>query len=374
MSVGNKTTGEWGSGIQYNSRIWAGDDDPEHVRWNAYSNTVQRYAADPTVLTRDSDGAYVGTYYVYGPTADLPDVIDSNLELKVLSKLTDDVRMHGFNAGIVLAELHQTTGLILTTLSGLKGIIQGAKAGNIAMVTRAFAAMTSGKKLGTVANSAVKARDISGTILATYYGWFPLISDIYEAMRLMSNRASEPRFMLFRHGINGPLEKRTFVNPGVYGLNDPANKVLWQGHGRLSYVVEFYEVLSLARSLGLYNPALVLWEKTPWSFVVDWFIPISSYLDNLGVLPSLDCRYMRSELRVANYHSWSGHAWYERGYTATGGSITGQNAKFTRTLGHQLQVPFPSLKKLGDVFSLAHIRNAAALIHQGIASARAHAH
>lgn len=33
--------------------------------------------------------------------------------------------------------------------------------------------------------------------------------------------------------------------------------------------------------LGFTNPAAVLWEATPFSFVVDWFLPIGDYLKTL---------------------------------------------------------------------------------------------
>lgn len=36
-----------------------------------------------------------------------------------------------------------------------------------------------------------------------------------------------------------------------------------------------------AEKLGLINPALVAWELVPFSFVVDWFLPIGNYLDSL---------------------------------------------------------------------------------------------
>jgi hypothetical protein len=34
-------------------------------------------------------------------------------------------------------------------------------------------------------------------------------------------------------------------------------------------------------ALGLTNPALVGWELVPFSFVVDWFTPIGSWLESL---------------------------------------------------------------------------------------------
>lgn len=370
MTTGHKVSGIWGQGASYHARTWSGGDDPAHKAWNPYTTSVAWYERTLTTGRQDSTGATVFSGYVYSPPQLSPGALSSNLELKLISKLVDDIRGHSFNAAVAAAELGQTKGLILNTLSGLRGIVQGAKARNIAMVTRAFAAMTSGRKLSTIAKSTVKAGDISGTVLATYYGWIPLFQDIYEAMRAYEVRTTGPRSIKFVRGITGPKEFQVIVNPGIYGAHRPANKIFWRGSRSVRLEVEFQEELSLARSLGLYNPAAVLWEKLPWSFVFDWFIPIGSYLDALGVIPFLRLRYMRSDFARATYNSWSGHPWLEPGYTYTGGSIVGETMTLNRTIGTQLNVPMPTLKTVGQALSLPHIRNAAALIHQAIANGK----
>lgn len=370
MTTGNRTSGTWTKGASYRRRTWSGQDDPAHEAWNPYTTNVKWYERTLTTGRRNSTGALTYSGYVYSPTGDLPAALSSNLELKLISQLVDDIRGHSFNAAVAAAEFGQTTGLILNTLSGLRGIAQGAKARNIAMVSRAFAAMTSGKKLTTVAKSTVKAGDISGTVLATYYGWIPLFQDIFEAMRAHEVRTAGPRSIRFVRRITGPREFQTKVTSGVYGASKPANKIFWRGQRSVRLEVEFLEELSLARSLGLYNPASVVWEKIPWSFVFDWFIPIGSYLDALGVIPFLRLRYMRSDFARATYNSWGGHPWIENGYTYTGGSIVGENISLDRTIGTQLNVPMPTLKTVEQALSLPHIRNAAALIHQAIANGK----
>ena len=367
MTTGSKISGTWGQGASYRGRTWTGQDDLAHKAWNPYRTTVQWYDRSLTTGRRNSTGAVTFSGYVYSPSQEIPAALSSNLELKLISKLVDDIRGHSFNAAVFAAEFGQTRGLILNTLNGMTGIIQGVRSRNLAMVTRAFAAMTSGKKLTTVAKSAVKAGDISGTVLATYYGWIPLFRDIYEAMQAFHQRMAGPRRIKFVRGITGPRESRTIVNPGIYGASRPAHKIHWRGYRSVRLEVEFLEELSRARSLGLLNPLSVLWEKTPWSFVYDWFIPIGAYLDALGVIPFLKLRYMRSDFARATYNSWSGHPWIENGYTYTGGHIIGENISLTRTIGTSLNVPKPTLKTVEQALSLPHIRNAAALIHQAIA-------
>lgn len=40
-------------------------------------------------------------------------------------------------------------------------------------------------------------------------------------------------------------------------------------------------LVASAEKLGLTNPASIAWEVVPFSFIVDWFIPISSYIQSL---------------------------------------------------------------------------------------------
>jgi len=46
--------------------------------------------------------------------------------------------------------------------------------------------------------------------------------------------------------------------------------------------------LARLNSLGLINPLTVAWERMPWSFVVDWFIPVSTFLQALSATIGLD--------------------------------------------------------------------------------------
>lgn len=366
MTTGNATKGSPTSDFYWH-REWTGKDDPAHKAWNPYSVSISGKSQSKPSGYRTSTGAATTPYYVYVVPSNRPAAITTNLELKLVSAMADHIRDHSFNAAVFLAEMGQTLGLIGATLDGLHGIVQGTRARNIAMVTRAFSKMTTGTKLSTVAKSKVKAQDVSGALLATRYGWLPLLSDINEAMNAYATRMNGPRSLRYVRRVAGPREFATIPNPGIYGVSNPANKVFWRGQRMVRLEVEFLERLSIARSLGLYNPMSVLWEKMPWSFVFDWFIPIGRYFDTLGVIPFVDLKYMRSEYMRCTYNSWSGHPWLEKGYTFVGGHLNGFVVTVNRTIGTKLNVPPPGLKTISEAFSLVHLQNAAALIHQKVA-------
>jgi len=46
--------------------------------------------------------------------------------------------------------------------------------------------------------------------------------------------------------------------------------------------------MSLINAFGLDNPLAIAWEVVPFSFVVDWFLPINRYLKNISALNGLE--------------------------------------------------------------------------------------
>jgi hypothetical protein len=79
------------------------------------------------------------------------------------------------------------------------------------------------------------------------------------------------------------------------------------GYGR-AYLFEMREELGFSRQLGLLDPLSVVWENIPYSFVVDWFIPIGDYLSMLNQIPFLNGRWL-----ITDYAKWLENGPY--GYT-----------------------------------------------------------
>jgi hypothetical protein len=40
-------------------------------------------------------------------------------------------------------------------------------------------------------------------------------------------------------------------------------------------------------AMGLTNPLLIAWELLPWSFVVDWFLPVGKFVENMDATAGL---------------------------------------------------------------------------------------
>ena len=124
---------------------------------------------------------------------------------------------------------------------------------------------------------------------------------------------------------------------------------------------EMTEQMSAPRSLGLMDPLSVVWELIPYSFVVDWFIPIGTYLENLNTIPSLRGRFMTTTLRRFSGSAVSISPSYKWAVVPT--THTSQ-VFLDRKISTSLSVPKPSFNSFEDAMSPKRIWNAIALAVQ----------
>lgn len=126
-----------------------------------------------------------------------------------------------------------------------------------------------------------KKTQASGLWLEYHFGWEPLVKDVGAAMESLTRDFSEKKIKararntenyssVDRNGVNFSAEGR-IISTGV------------QVGGTVRIV---NPNTSLLADLGFINPASVLWEAVPFSFVVDWFANvgqvIGSYSDFAG--------------------------------------------------------------------------------------------
>jgi hypothetical protein len=105
------------------------------------------------------------------------------------------------------------------------------------------------------------------------YGWKPLASDIYH----------------LNNAVQDYLKKPLPVMATATGSSSNEVSFLWENwfyhegwsKSRHTTYLEANMVnpeLALLNSAGLANPLAIAWELVPWSFVVDWFIPVGNTL------------------------------------------------------------------------------------------------
>lgn len=134
-------------------------------------------------------------------------------------------------------------------------------------------------------------RFIAGKYLEYVYGWKPLVQDVYSLYELarhgfVKDLVLHSKGSSHQQGRNAEkhyvnvsdqtetwqefVEERTRVTCHLWARLDPN----WQGARAFN-------------QLGLLNPYSLVWELTPWSFVVDWVLPIGSVLSALSSIAGL---------------------------------------------------------------------------------------
>lgn len=172
------------------------------------------------------------------------------------------------NLGVAFAEAQQTANLIGTTARRL---------GNSYKAVRSGRWKEASNLLGKQASAAVrgKSKTAPSAWLEYQYAWKPLLADVHGSVQELLR--SEPYRWL--NTVRGQvMEKdsgrRRFSSNVEYDL-------VWHRESgvytRLDFQPgnTFFETMS---RVGMTNPFEIAWEKVPFSFVVDWFLPVGDWL------------------------------------------------------------------------------------------------
>jgi len=332
-------------------KVWSGSDGKYEtvdgkvrVKWNNYTLDLAKESiqlpAGPIQVTASS-GA--------------PELTDSGClpwtgssESRLQSKLVQAVKGHEFNLAVNLAQSHQLVDMVVGNVRKFSLSLRALRHGDVATAARQLGINNHVSKL--------KSKDISGRWLELQYGWLPSISDAYEAGKayeaITKKRTSritvahsEPKYL-----YEGSASPSNYLAPGVAQVS---KKIIY----------EMSEEISSPRSLGLMDPLSVIWEIIPYSFVIDWFLPIGNYLENLAVIPFLEGRFC-SVLFQRNFASISA------GLTPDyiGCRRVYHRTKLNREVSFGLSTQLPSFNSPIVALSARRIFNAIALGHQRLVS------
>lgn len=353
MTTGSRVIGALGSSSYYYAKNWTGSNGKystaKVLLQNPYSVTASIYNG-----TKGIDP--VNGSYIY-PTFGHVDEFTSSDENELLSRLATKVRGHSFNMSVAVGEGKQTVKLVVDTIHRIIGAVKALKSGRLDLALRHLGAPPPTRRQLTnykrhYGNRTLVSKDISGMWLEIQYGWRPLIGDVYEAMTAYAAITNKARKTRVNTSVSRSYQYVKFDDQYYKQWNSE------KGSKRIIYIMT--EKLTTQRSLGLQDPRSVAWELTPWSFVVDWFIPIGTYFENLAVIPFLTGQFIRSEKWVV-----TGSAYGKSGSPAfKGASCNYKRTTLNRTISTSVAVPFPSFKPLEDALSVGHLKNATALLHQ----------
>lgn len=119
----------------------------------------------------------------------------------------------------------------------------------------------------------------SRTWLEHSYGWVPLLSDIYHII----DQTFEPPKIQAKARSKGQAEstKTGYSREPYFGYGTESVFAKYSNTMQVDITVDI-PALQAASQYGVLNPLAVAWEAVPFSFVVDWFVPIGTYIEQLN--------------------------------------------------------------------------------------------
>lgn len=170
-----------------------------------------------------------------------------------------------FNDGSELAnaalEFGDNIALLANLATSVMHFYRGIRHGSVSDLNRAFG----GGKIRSV------SKNISSRYLEYIYGIQPTLDDIHSTFEVLKNT---------------PLSNLIARRKRMFTLDREFSDGGFRFSGKLHHQVGCHywfdsPELHNMSSLGLINPALIAWNAVPYSFVLDWILPIGSLLNSL---------------------------------------------------------------------------------------------
>jgi len=360
MTTGTRFSGVSGSEF-YAFKTWSGADGKYatgHVlKHNNYSMSAVRRTRSKGIYCitffqgkclRWSSPAFIVDCNIIGANP-----WTNNHQLALMNKLAVKIKGSDFQLGTFIATGSQAVQQTVSTIRAIGMSVNRLRKLDISGALTALG-QTPGQRRVKEIGSHLRAGDISGAWLAMQYGWLPTLSDIFSAWKGYEVRCSPTRKMSFTATLMAAKAYNGSSAPSLYTC-DSVRAVSRR------VTVELRELPTPGRVLGLTDPLSIAWEVTPWSFVVDWFLPIGSYLEALNFIPSLSGASGQTTIKDRTLSAFANAN--NVAYAGSCGNDSSESISLTRGSA-DLSIPTPNFVPVLDAMSPARIFNAVALAHQ----------
>jgi len=310
------------------------------LHWNNY-----QYAMELGQQTANSNGFFATpTTSAEHPHSAV--VLSSAGNMRLQSRLLSKIKGHQFQLGVSLAQADKTVLMATQTVRKLTRFTHLLKRGRLSDAARALGISDSGNtvKRGLTSN------DVSNLYLEYQFGWVPLLSDVHACAQASAYFMDRPRTSLVRASIT---EKFEYFNDYTFGEVRTTQSI------KRVITCRLREQLSAPRSLGLLDPLSIVWEVVPFSFVVDWFIPIGTYLENFNQIPSIDGQFMTTDIVESKFMSHGNGV-------ATGAVASRRFQTVNRVTSDTLTPETPSFRGIDKLPSTTHFFESLALFSQAV--------
>ena len=303
---------------------------------------------------------YSGCYGNHVPDPTQADFDNSSVLNRALSRLNDQVRGN-LDLSIALAESGKTAKMVKNAGKVITFAGNHRPPGGYPVLP----------KLGPLRRFSDVTHALANGYLEFKYGWKQLLSDVFnvadESIRFTMNQLQR-----FSASASDRQESDVVYITSVNGESNVPLKVKWVVVRKARYCVKLLipnSSFDIARWTSL-NPVSLGWELIPYSFVVDWFVDIGSYLRNFETSCYYNTMFQNGYKSSLSVHTSEGSVDGYKSTSAFDGSKTEINGlqnsskviNFARTPLYSY--PTPSLPKFQVDLGSSQLTSAAALLRQ----------
>ena len=253
----------------------------EYVRFIARQRNVRPFVYRESGVGGNGN-PYEVNYYSFPSEFLEPDygaregILEYNCEscsiTKALNKLRTGDKIQLVNDAI---EARKTLSMISNATTSLIGAYRSARRGNWGLAA-SHLGITPGRS---------GSNDPTTRWLEYQYGWKPLMGDIIGGIKnIQTGMRRDPLLQQFvAKGVCRDQEQRHDTS---YGRD---RELTLQILVKTQYAYRISSsVLDAIDTFGVINPLSIAWEAVPFSFVVDWFVPIGNTLEALTATAGLE--------------------------------------------------------------------------------------
>lgn len=322
---------------------------------------------------------------------DDPSTDADDLTQKLISKLITEISLRKTDLAVSMAELGKTAQHLAHTATRVYTALKGLRAGRFGDFANALGVTystrdvryfnrkykqafdfdrkkrTSVGKFHTVKGRSRVTDFAADTWLEYSYAWKPLLFDIYTISEatasVMVGKSAGWRYCTVKAFAERNTGKRVVSNQNLITSSKSSRRFGAMG---VRFAIPD-GALSITSAFGLNNPAVVVWELVPFSFVVDWFLPVGNAIAALTAFNGLVFHsgwQSTRHSRVNKKEITAGPAYTTGGvkYTVLKSNIKGEQKEHGQVRSVLTNFPVYGFPKWKDPRSFAHAASAIALL------------
>lgn len=283
----------------------------------------------------------------------------TNLRNAAIIKARLAIKNQNVNLGVAFGEAGETARLIGDTATRLAKCITALRRKKFRQAMDAI-----GISKRTVLPRKSKAHE---AWLELQYGWKPLLQDVYGSAKALAERRGSDWYV---RGEGTQVERVSVQKAYEPNSSLAYRSALTTVKGIYAakciiYALPENDLLHSFSSLGLTNPFEIAWELVPFSFVVDWFIPVGDFLSSIDALlgmqvtSAITTSFHKAEYRTIGIPGRGGDSYFE---LETRADWTSRRKDVYVLREVSSEAPWPTFPRIKDGRSYGHMANGLALL------------